>query len=218
MLDFTKLTQQVKDKEIAGVELSQPYRGMTKLRFFISTDGVLCVFGKGRSRRGSYLREEMLENFKRWLAPTKEQNVDTWRWNNIRKYRKMAAQAQFTNSFIQDCLKLPETREQWETDGKKRLYDYGITTGNRIDGKVISLASIEKRFPWHVKPFRQAVAEKTKYHSMRFIFRGYDCTLETWLNNDGELMATMALEFRNCGNGYYYILINEDNFIGYDID
>lgn len=25
-------------------------------------------------------------------------------------------------------------------------------------------------------------------------------------------------EYRNCGNGYYYLLINDNSMIGYDID
>jgi len=30
--------------------------------------------------------------------------------------------------------------------------------------------------------------------------------------------AGFSEEFRGCGNGYYYLLINDENFIGYDID
>ena len=31
-------------------------------------------------------------------------------------------------------------------------------------------------------------------------------------------MAGLNMEYENCGNGYYYMLINEDRFIGIDID
>ena len=32
------------------------------------------------------------------------------------------------------------------------------------------------------------------------------------------MAAGFSKEFRNCGNGYYYLLINDEYMIGYDID
>ena len=34
----------------------------------------------------------------------------------------------------------------------------------------------------------------------------------------GDLNAGFSKEYRGCGNGYYYLLINEQTFIGCDID
>ena len=35
---------------------------------------------------------------------------------------------------------------------------------------------------------------------------------------NGDMMAGFSKEYRNCGNGYYYLLINDEWMIGYDID
>ena len=51
-----------------------------------------------------------------------------------------------------------------------------------------------------------------------FDFCGYDGTL--WCEPDGEggMKAGFSKEYRDCGNGYYYLLINDKFMIGYDID
>ena len=73
--------------------------------------------------------------------------------------------------------------------------------------------------------FCKAVENHTPFHSLRFNFRGYDGSLwvEPHDNDDsyyraGDLSAGFSKEFRNSLNGYYYLLINERTFIGYDVD
>lgn len=34
----------------------------------------------------------------------------------------------------------------------------------------------------------------------------------------GDVMGYLSPEYKDCGNGYCYLLINEDKFIGYDKD
>ena len=67
--------------------------------------------------------------------------------------------------------------------------------------------------------------ERRQYHSCRFDFRGYDGSL--WIeiadkddgyNRKGDVMAGFNKEYRGCGNGYYYSLIDDEHFIGTDID
>lgn len=132
----------------------------------------------------------------------------------VNKYQKLAAKATFSNVFTRSIL---------NADCTKSLFENSITTGTRIDGQVISLEAIRK---WcgetDFQQFKQAFKEKKPFNSRRFDFRGYDGTL--WLavykNADGidEINAGFSKEYRDCGNGYYYLLINDDNFIGYDID
>ena len=47
---------------------------------------------------------------------------------------------------------------------------------------------------------------------------GYDGTLWCEPRDNGDMLAGFSKEYRNCGNGYYYLLINDDYVIGYDID
>lgn len=139
------------------------------------------------------------------------QQINMW---FVRKYQKLAAKASFSNIYIRNIL---------NADPSKTLFENSITTGTRIDGQVISLEAIRK---WcgeaNYQNFKEALKDKRTFDSGRFDFRGYDGRL--WIavyeNNDGiyEINAGFSKEYRNCGNGYYYLLINDDNFIGYDID
>lgn len=132
----------------------------------------------------------------------------------LKKYQKLVAKASFSNIYTRSIL---------NADPTKSLYENRITTGTRIDGQVISLEAIRK---WCgescYQQFKEALKEKKPFDSRRFNFRGYDGSLwvAVYKNKDGidEINAGFSKEFRNCCNGYYYLLINDDNFIGYDID
>lgn len=72
--------------------------------------------------------------------------------------------------------------------------------------------------------FREAVKNRIPFRSSRFDFRGYDGSLWVEPHNEGDgyylagdLNAGFSKEYRGCLNGYYYLLINERIFIGYDV-
>lgn len=131
----------------------------------------------------------------------------------IAKYQRMAREATFPSLYLQKVM---------NADPTKSLYENGITTGTRIDGQVISFKAVEK---WcgktTMQTFRESLHNGTKFISDRFDFRGYDGSL--WIepyeeNGKSYIAGGFCKEYRGCGNGYYYILINDENFIGYDID
>ena len=135
----------------------------------------------------------------------------------VLKYQRLASKATFTGPYIKKAL---------NPDPTKSLYENGLTTGTRIDGQVISLKAVEK---WcgelTMQQFREALREGKKFYSLRFDFRGYDgslwvepCEIEGDTSGKRVLSAGFSKEYRGCGNGYYYLLINDENFIGYDID
>ena len=66
--------------------------------------------------------------------------------------------------------------------------------------------------------FKAAVRKCEDFHSFRFDFCGYGGSL--WVNRkgDGKVTAGFSKEYRGYGNGYYYLLINDETFIGYDVD
>ncbi len=131
------------------------------------------------------------------------------------KYIREARKATHTNPFIRKCL---------AADPEKSPYKNHLTTGNRIDGQLISLKAIEKYVgSYEMHAFRRALAEKRPYDSGRFDFRGYDGSLSVEVHENenmqpGDVRAFFNKEYRDCLNGYYYLLINDDYFIGYDID
>lgn len=128
----------------------------------------------------------------------------------VLKYQKLAALATHTNGWL---------REIASADPEKSLYENHLTTGTAIDGKCIGLATIEKYCgSWNMSRFRTALKQGEKFSTGRFDFCGYDGTLWCEPHENGDVSAGFSKEYRNCGNGYYYLLINDEYMIGYDID
>ena len=213
---FSELYEAVKNKEIVSAKSkTQTYR------FFIATNENLCYFAKGRSRCGYTFDESQfktIETFQGKRVLT-EQELAKQKYNSIAKYRKLAEKATFTNDYIRKCRALPKTFSEWVADGSKDLYGYAVTTGCKVDGQVISIDRIAKQYRWTADQLRQAIANQAEGSiCYRQRFAGYDMSIEADKKDGGDFRAFLSLEYKGCGNGYYYLLINDDNFIGYDVD
>ena len=198
-------------KENQPGQLYVRYRG-EKRRLFITKEGSICIICKGRKGWGNPFSD--WEGITKIYFPKTELEKDR---NLVEKYRREASKATFTNPFIRDCLK---------ADVSKSLYENHITTGNAIDGKIITLSSVRNAAGNdEMLQFERAVKYGLNYRSCRFPFRGYEATLEvaavqhsTDYFDAGDVMGYLSVEYKGCGNGYYYLLINDENFIGYDVD
>jgi hypothetical protein len=234
-MNYTELHEAVRNGSIIGAVATNG-KGK-KDRFFISDGGGLCRLKPRSSRRGYVVCESDLARFEQFLHPkppftAKEKLRKEYRL--IEKYKRMAGEASFTNPFIRDCLSLPDFEswsrdlvepKSWEKDKTlrpKTLYELHITTGTQIDGKVISLNRISKKYPREIERLRESIRNRTPgtLIANRWAkFAGYDISLETDLNTEtGDFRGFLSLEYAGCGNGYYYLLINDENFIGYDVD
>jgi len=210
ILERTELETQVKEGKIIGAVIN----GQKKRLFY--AQGTLCAFNRKSSRRGYELPNYMFSKIEKYIYP-KTVDEDKRTFKRLLKYKKEAAKATFTNSWIKACLALPDTFEQWIADGKKDCYEYHITTGTRIDGNLVSVKTIAKKM-WDGHSFLEALANKTKWHSGRFPYNGYEGSIELAKDEDGSFRGFFSKEYKDCGNGYYYLLINDDWFMGYDID
>lgn len=177
-------------------------------RLFINrSENVIGIIALGKRKRG-YI-------FTNWASiekiyyPSQKQEENTDR-KLILKYQKLARLATHANDWL---------RKIAGADLEKSLYENRITTGTRIDGKCIGLATIEKYCGTaYMHLFRQAMKNKENFSTCRFDFCGYDGTLWCEPRDNGDMAAGFSKEYRNCGNGYYYLLINDEYMIGYDID
>ena len=177
-------------------------------RLFINRqEGVIGIIAERKKKKGY--------RFYDWASiqtvyyPTGEDDKETVR-KEVLKYKKLARLASHTNAWL---------RQIADADPEKSLYENHITTGTTIDGKCIRLTTIEKYCGYMVMEcFREAFKKKEKYSSYRFDFCGYDGTLWCEPREDGDMIAGFSKEYRNTGNGYYYLLINDNTMIGYDID
>lgn len=182
--------------------------GGRRRRLFINRDeGVIGIVAIGKRKRGYVFND--WNSIEKVYIPTEESKADKEQ-RYILKYQCLAKTASFDNAWLRDIAK---------ADLTKSLYENGITTGNGIDGKCIRLATIEKYCgSCEVQMFREAIRERERFSSIRFDFNGYDGTLWVEPKENGDVTAGFSKEHRGCANGYYYLLINDDTLIGYDID
>lgn len=185
-------------------------KGSEKKRMFLSAQGNVCEFAPYSRKRGYAIPLNVVESWHS-IEEVQRNEADT-----VAKFRRYAARATFPSAFVRKCL---------AADPTKDCYENRLTTGTRIDGEIISLKAIERYAPRYVRTFRKALMERREYHSCRFDFRGYDGSL--WIEiaekddnyyRKGDVKAGFNKEYRGCGNGYYYSLIDDEHFIGTDID
>lgn len=188
----------------------------SKVRIFISKCKNLCQFLPNSKTKGKLLNEG---NILSLVTPKPKKSEDELEYKIISKFRKEALKSSFKNNFIQDCLNLPSSFDQWVKEGKKSAYEYNVTTGCKITGDLISIESICKRLnPYHFEEIKKAIKTKTPYKTGTFNYNGYDGSISLEIKDDGTFKGFFSKEYKGTGNGYYYILINDKYFIGYDVD
>ncbi|HMQ05199.1 MAG TPA: hypothetical protein PKD26_14865 [Pyrinomonadaceae bacterium] len=232
-MNYQQLHEAVKNGSIVGAVDNNG----KKHRFFISDGGSLCRFKPRSSRRGFCVYESDLARYAQFIPSQPPQTGEARlrkEYRLIEKYKRMAGEASFSNPFIRDCLALADfdswrrdlvEPNSWEKDKvprPKTLYELHITTGTNIDGKVISLNRIAKKYPREIERLRESIRNKSAGNIITnrcAKFAGYDISIETDFNTEtGDFRGFLSLEYAGCGNGYYYLLINDENFIGYDVD
>lgn len=182
--------------------------GGQRRRLFINRDENLIGILAPRKRKRGHIFTDWT-SIEKIYYPSREQEANADR-KLILKYQKLARLATHTNDWLRTIA---------DADLDKSLYENHITTGTRIDGKCIGLATIEKYCGTaEMYLFRQAMKNKKSFSTCRFDFCGYDGTLWCEPRDNGDMAAGFSKEYRNCGNGYYYLLINDEYMIGYDID
>jgi hypothetical protein len=205
--------EKIKNREITEAILTDG----SKVRIFYTTYGFLCRY-KPKSRKYGYRLEEVFID-SLVIKKSSTKTPDELTYKVISKFRKEALKASFTNDFIRDCINLPKTFDEWVNDGKKSPYQYGITTGCKITGDLISIKSICKKLSSsHYDTIKECIKNKKEFRVGRFDYNGYDGSMTFVIDADGNFRGYFSKEFRNCGNGYYYLLINDEYFIGYDVD
>lgn len=182
--------------------------GGQRRRLFINRDeNIIGIIAPRKRKRGHVFTD--WTSIEKIYYPSYAQEANTDR-KLILKYQKLARLATHTNDWLRTIA---------DADLDKSLYENHITTGTRIDGKCIGLATIEKYCgTTEMHLFRQAMKNKKSFSTCRFDFCGYDGTLWCEPRDNGDMAAGFSKEYRNCGNGYYYLLINDEYMIGYDID
>lgn len=191
--------------KICGGRLNCLYEGRKCRLFYNKFRDAFCVLPPGQRVHGVSVN---WSNITYICAPVYV-NKEVRNARIVRKYITKAQKASFSNGYIRKCL---------SADTSKSPFENGLTTGVSIDGDIITLDSVAKTHPFGVNAFKEALRQRKSYNSGKFEFRGYDTHLWLEIDADGEIRGGLSLEYRNCANGRYYLLINDNEFIGYDID
>ena len=76
---------------------------------------------------------------------------------------------------------------------------------------------IAKKYPREIERLRESIRNKSAGNIITnrcAKFAGYDVSIETEYNAEtGDFRGSLPLEYACCGNCYYYLLINDQNFI-----
>lgn len=189
------------------------YHGRRRHLFYNRGKNICGIIGIGKRRWGSEFSD--WAGIEKIFMPAPAKDPAEVNRHLILKYQREAAKAGFTNPFIRNIQ---------NADYGKSLYENGITTGTRIDGQIITLEAVRKWCGERIyRNFCEAVRNHTPFHSAQFDFRGYNGSLwvepsdkDDGYQQAGDLKAGFSKEFRGSACGYYYLLINEQTFIGYD--
>lgn len=177
--------------------IHDPYYGTRNATICNGRSAVMVLSPKSRTR-GYLMKWEWVMKI---FEPDKPKNMTM-------KFIKEARKAGFRNSFIEKCL---------AANPEKSPYENGLSTGVPIEGQCITIKSLHDEFPYTTELFLEKFRNGETWTSPRNRWRGYDMSLWVY-NNNGDVSAGLNMEYKDCGNGRYYLLINEEKFIGHDID
>ena len=184
-------------------------------RLFIGSTGELCVMQKRRKYYGypiykdyfddavkvEIIKEERksdtewyIEDLLKWKRYVLKYRVDGV-WNSLKKEAESITDANLI------LLKLCTDEIHSHYDAWKRAGEIGLPT---IEGfKTTTLKSA--RCPY-LKEIKKAFEEK---RSFNYHWRGsYDYSAEGRLEDSGEFNAWFSMEYKGCGNGHYYLLLD----------
>ncbi|MDA0145953.1 hypothetical protein OCT63_17140 [Vibrio sp. RW] len=180
-------------------------------KFFLY-NGNLAIITRGKNGEYFSTSARKIVSIRILESETDEQRqMVAWK-NDIKttaKFNRLAMKSTFSNHFIDTCR---------YSDPLVCPYKNNITSGTRIDGQVISVETVAKAAGYEGKAIQDSVAKMEKYSSSRFSFQGYDGSASVETTSLGDMCGYFSKEYKGCANGYYYILINQNSFIGIDID
>lgn len=185
-----------------------------KRRLFVSQHGNLCEYVY-RSRTKGYIIYDT-ENWMK-LEPQTKYSVQNFR-KNLAMVVHYLVQSQFWRSIRLNLIKLQslsddEIKYLYELDyaeQEKYLKEKNISISTDMFSCLYYIRCIEtvrydKSLDTH-EQLKKAIRENRNF-SDRWT-RYYDCSIEYKVSDD-EKRAWYSEEYRGCGNGYYYVLLDD---------
>lgn len=232
-------------KAIVNHEDTKKYRvtmlnGKTRIvRLWRHNDGCVAIMGKGRKHYGHYLSNYSWDDLNEWvtLKPIEHKPSDKVR---LVKKRAQDAVKYLTQSgfwpdikkgieyFLSDESLIEEFCKDMAEDSYEKFYKecreggkyewcpcYQVFESFYRKNCWKSIAYDKWNRKHYNEDVEKAIADKKNY-SRRWT-NGYDNTLEITFDNDYP-RGFYSEEYRNCGNGHYYLMFDATHAIFYEDD
>lgn len=214
--------------------------GKSKIvRLWLHTDDCVGIMGKRKRHYGHYLSDYSWDNLTDWVTLKLIEHKQSDKVRLVKKRAQDAVKYLTQSGFWADIKKeieyflsddsiIEEFCKDMEADSYENFYK------QRGEGQKYAWCSTYQVFEsfyrkrcwksiaysrWNRKCYNEevqrAIAEKRDYH--RRWTNGYDNDLEIRFDNDYP-RAWYSEEYRNCGNGHYYLLFDATHAIFYEDD
>lgn len=182
-------------------------------RLFISRSGEVCEFKKGSRHYGTILDISNVINIE-VIKPKSE--IDIFK-KNVNKIIKYLSDSGLWQEKLEDCKYLITLSDDEIISLKKNFYDeskkHNITLwGNDcfysfFEERGIKSVNFEDKFhkDFVVKNIKQAIRDKVDYRTRWR--KNYDNSIHIEHGNN-KLRGWYSEEYKNCGNGHYYYLLD----------
>ena len=201
------------------------------LRLFHVAGSGLCYYAPRRKRYG-YAMSDMRQKIVS-VRPVVKRVATTTIYdrhiNNLRKFKRMMMnahpnlwtdmQAGYANLDIDDYEAFLATN--WDTSDPFDLYNclreykliHGLDLITENHYKTTTVRSnLAKYSPDYAANIKEHLDSRTEF-SYSWRSASYDVSVSGNVGKDGQYRAWLSLEYKGCGNGHYYLLINENTAI-----
>lgn len=200
--------------------------GKSKIaRLFISDGGLICEYNRGSRHYGHILNTDNVVSIEPIVKKTDVEITRAFIKNVCKYLEKSGLWSNVLHDF-RILLSLDDERLEkyincgWD-ENTKWSDELGLISGRMCgldDLKCSAKMGIKSinYFRWDkdsmTAEFKKAIANKETYSSPRW-YKGYDNSLSCRLLEDGVMCAWYSEEFKNYGNGHYYLAIDEKHAI-----
>ena len=220
---YQQLTQLITQKGSAAVvpvQLTYSDGEKKNLRLFYSTAGDLCYLGPKSRRHGYVLSSNGIVSFREIGASTSAKEAWEKPYRNFMNFRKKFTEQAHPNLWphVQQGYRNadPETVragliEAATSDDSLRFYHVmrnlpEVLSENDYKSTQIGNTMPPNRREQWLLEIKTAIEQKQEG---RWKWREkYDYTVSLQFNGDGHFVGYFSQEFKDCGNGHYWLLIN----------
>ena len=239
-LSLTDKAKEFLNKGINYVNFVYTNGHKEKRRLFKSQDNEICVIGKGRKNKGHYVSDEYnlkdiqeitkkvteLQSWERKIDKAIKLLEKSGLWKDVLENLKLTKKIGYNK--VQECYKLTNA------EFKEGYYENQVERVNKIKEIEPRLIKINKEtgkeyyntsilwylvYPLKIKKMnfgrysnkdKLKLIKKAMQKKQKILESGrtsYDVSFEY---NPEKNMAWYSEEYRNCGNGHYYLALNEE--------